>query len=82
MPLLTYHLTIDLLWALRASDAMLTGLVCHAEHGDPMAPAILRRLAAHYYRRGYTVLPMCSCTDATGRCLGHAQEPADGELQP
>lgn len=69
----TYHMTIDLAWALRRSTQDLRGMLRN-ETGVPLSGWEVRRRLREAQAQGYTVLPCCAEVDGTGHCLGHTND--------
>ena len=75
--IITYHMTVDLAWALRRTTAELKGMLRH-ETGEPLTGWDVRRRLREAQSQGYTVLPCCNHVNATGHCRGHE----DGQTPP
>ena len=72
----TYHMTIDLAWALRRPTAYLKDIITH-ETGHSLSGWDVRRRLKEAQARGYIVLPVCDHHDARGYCRGHTDLPSD-----
>ena len=67
-----YHLIVDLAWALALPEHLLGAMLRTPER--PLTAEETRGILAQKLSEGYTALPMCDHTDATGICLGHETE--------
>ena len=67
---ITYHMTVDLAWALQRPPASLKAMLIN-ETGQPWTGWEVRRLLKAAQAAGYVVLPVCEHHNARGFCQGH-----------
>jgi hypothetical protein len=68
--IITYHMSVQLAWALRRPTAELRAMLRH-ETGQSWSGWDVRRRLRQAQQHGYTVLPVCPEVNAKGYCLGH-----------
>ena len=70
--IITYHMTVNLAWALRHSTQDLRGML-GCETGQALSRWAVRRRLREAQAKGYTVLPVCETVNERGYCRGHRE---------